>query len=517
MALNLRAEELKAQLIKSKEERAKAKNVPKADGAGADTLDPTSQEMASLLRGSPTVPRNQSRDPKSKSTVFSVSPEEIPRGVVVVNTGSKLTQNDSLTGGIAAESKAHKKEGTKLIADSKSAAENYRKNIGASELRASKIQPSSDAGVVVQNNAQPKGSQTRPKAASQVKASQGIEQKTTMAKELQEKVQTKEFVGKGGLPSAPSGVEKQIFIKTPSSTVTQDKKPAPRHEYSGRHGPDSTAVGRPRIDNCDKDKDNSSARNGVNTIHSPEEDRHSLEKLLLSNYDLRDWLKMTKWDDTAHRRRVLERHRAITAINTEKARLLESVVKIAALDKERAQLEAEMTEDEDGFGVKSPGRPPTRSTKRAIGSSDSDSEDHLCQATKPKTASVTPRKRSFSSFTNSNHIPLQSNSRRSRATDAQRSSTNNSGKDFFHDRHEHRGRSRERRGFNDPRDMSPRLRAFLDREDAREAREDARDVRESAARRHNEFRGNHRGDYRSYRGYRGYGRGRGRGDYVQQW
>lgn len=515
MALNLRAEELKAQLIKSKEERAKAKNVQKT--VGADTLDPTSQEMASLLRGSPTVPRNQSRDIKSKCTVFSVSPKEIPRGVVVVNTGSKLTQNGNLTDVIAAESKAHEKEGTKLIAGSKSAAENYKKNIGASELRASNIQPSSDAGGVVQNNAQPKVSQTRPKATSQVKASQLIEQKTAISKELQETVQTKEVVGKGGLPSAPSGVEKQILIKTPSSTVTQDKKPASRHEYSGRHGPDSNAVGRPRIDNCDKDKNNTSAKNGINTIHSPEEDGHSpLEKVLLSNDDLRDWLKMTKWDDTAHRRRVLERHRAITAIDTEKARLLESVVKIAALDKERDKLEAEMTEDEDEFGVKSPGRPPTRSTTRAIGSSDSDSEDPLGQATKPKAASVTPRKRSFSSFTNSNSIPLQSNSRRSRATDAQRSSTSNSGKDLFHDRHEHRGRSRERRGFNNPRNMSPRLRAFLDREEAREAREareDARDARESAARRHNEFRGNHRGDYRPYRGYRGYGRGRGRGDY----
>ncbi|KFY88661.1 hypothetical protein V500_06202 [Pseudogymnoascus sp. VKM F-4518 (FW-2643)] len=507
MALTTRAEELKAQLIKSKEERAKAKTAPKADKAGAGSLDPTSQEMASLLRGSPTKPRNMSKGPTSGSTVFSTSPESIPRRFVVVNTGSKSTRSENPA----------EYEVTKLIAAGKAAAEeDYKKHLGANGLPASKIGPSADVAGVVQNNAQSKGSQTKlnlmhsKPALSQVKAFHDTEQKRTVSEKPKEKVQTEEVVGKGKLPSTPNVAVEQVPIKFHSSTITQDKMPAPRHGYPGRRGSNVNTIDKPRIDNCGKDKDNSNARNSTNTIHSPREDKHSpLEKILLSDDDLRDWLKLTKWDDLAHRKRALERHRAIIAIDTEKARLLESVAKIEALDKEKAKLVAKMIEDEDGFGDKSPRGPTTKSTARAIGGSDTDSLDSLDQTTKPTPASVTPRKRSFSSFTNSNRIPLQPNSRRSRAADAQRSSPSNTGRELFDDRHEHRGRSRERRGFNDPRDMSPRLRAFLEREDAREARE-------TAARRHNaELRGNHREEYRSYRGYRGQYRGRGRG-YIDE-
>lgn len=511
MALTTRAVELKAQLIKSKEERAKAKTAPKADKAGADSLDPTSQEMASLLRGSPTKPSNQSKGPTSGSSVSSTSPENIPRRFVVVNTGSKSTRNENPA----------EYEVTKLITDGKAAAEeDYKKHLGANGLPASKIRPSADVAGVVQNNAQSKGSQTKlnlmhsKPASSQVKAFHVTEQKRTISEEPKEKVQTEEVVlevvGKGKLPSTPNVVEDQVPIKSHSSTITQDKMPAPRHEYPGRRGSNANTIDKSRIDSCDKDKDNSNARNSTNTIHSPREDKHSpLEKVLLSNDDLRDWLKLTKWDDLAHRKRALERHRAITSIDTEKARLLESVAKIEALDKEKAKLVAKMKEDEDGFGDKSPRGPTTKPTARVVGGSDTDSLDSHDQTTKPTAASATPRKRSFSSFTNSNRIPLQPNSRRSRAADAQRSSPSNTRREFFDDRHEHRGRSRERRGFNDTRDMSPRLRAFLEREDAREARE-------TAARRHNtELRGNHREESRPYRGYRGQYRGRGRG-YIDE-
>ncbi|OBT64496.1 hypothetical protein VE03_05384 [Pseudogymnoascus sp. 23342-1-I1] len=520
MALNSRAEELKAQLIKSKKERVKAKNGLKAEGAGASTLDPTSQEMASLLRGSPTVLRNLPKVSTGGSTVLSISPKEVLRGVVV-NTESKSTRNQNPSGGTAAELKTHKIEVTKLLADDKATAENYKTHLGANGLPASKIQPSPDGARAVQDNAQSKGSQTKlnlmhsKPAVSQVAAFRDIGQKTTVSKELQEKVQTKEcvleVVGKGKLPSAPSAIEDKVHIKAHSSTTMQDKMPAPRHEYPGRRGSSSNTTDKTRIDDCAKGKNNSSARNGANTVHSPKGDRNSsLEKVLLSNDDLRDWLKMTKWDDLAHRKRALERHRTITAIDTEKARLLETVAKIEALDKEKAKIEAEMTEDEGEVGVKSPGHPAKRSTPRAFGISNSDSEDSADQAKKRTAPSVTHKKRSFSSFANSNRTALEPNSRRSRATDTQRSSTSNSGKDLFQDRHEHRGRSRERRGFTDTRDMSPRLRAFLDREEAREARE-------VEARHHNEFRGFYRGDFRPYRGYRGHGRGRGRGNFDQQW
>ena len=371
MALTTRAEELKAQLIKSKEERAKAKTAPKADKAGAVSLDPTSQEMASLLRGSPTKPKNQSKGPMSGSAAFSTSPENIPRRFVVVNTGSKSTRNETPA----------EYEVTKLIAAGKAAAEeDYKKHLGANGLPASKVRPSADVAGVVQNNAQSKGSQTKlnlmysKPASSQVKTFHVTEQKRTVSEEPKEKVQTEEFVlevvRKGKLSSAPNVVEEQVPIKSHSSTITQDKMPAPRHGYPGRRGSNADTIDKPRIDSCDKDKDkvNSNARNSTNTIHNPREDKHSpLEKVLLSDDDLRDWLKLTKWDDLAHRKRALERHRAITAIDTEKARLLESVAKMEALDREKAKLVAKMIEEEDGFGDKSPRGPTTKSTTKAIG------------------------------------------------------------------------------------------------------------------------------------------------------
>lgn len=396
MALNSRAEELKAQLIKSKEERAKAKNSLKPDEAGTDTLDPTSQEMASLLRGSPTKPSNYSKGPTSGSSVFSTSPENILKGIVTGTVGPISTRNEISAGGIAAEPKAH------------------------------------------------------------------------------------------------------------SSTFEKDNRPVPRDGFSGRRGSYANTIGKPRIDTSNKDSSN--AKDRTNITHSPKGDGLSpLEKVLLSNNDVRDWLKLTKWDDLAHRKRALERHRAITAIDSERALLEESVAKIAALDKEKAKLVAETTDDEDGLGDKSPEGARATSTKQTTDSSEPDSLDPPNQATKFTPASATPRKRSFSSFTNSNRIPLQPNSRRSRAADAHRLSTSNTGKELSHDRHEHRGRSRERRDFTDPRDMSPRLRAFLEREDAREARE-------AEARRYKtEFRGSHHEEHRPSRGYRGQFRSRYRG------
>ncbi|KFY05552.1 hypothetical protein V492_08455, partial [Pseudogymnoascus sp. VKM F-4246] len=436
MALNTRAEELKAQLIKSKAERAKAKGSLKIDGISARTLDPTSQEMASLLRGSPTMPKNSPKSLRSGS-IFSTSPENVLKGTAEQISGHKSTR----------------------IA-----------------ISTSKVPPPPDKAGAVQSNPQSKGSQTKlnlmpsKSATSQVKAVQNIEQKP-VSKVSQEKVQTERIVlgvvGNGNLPSAP-GVS------------------TPRDEYSRRSGSNANMIDKSRVGIHNKDKDGSNARNSTTAIHSPKEDEHSsLEKVLLNNDDLCDWLKLTKWDDLAHRKRVLERHRTITAIDTEKALLLESVAKIEALDKEKAKLVAEMTEDEDGFGDKFPGGPPTRSTTKAIGGSDADSVDLFDTAKKPIAASATPRKRSFSSYSNANHIPLWPNSRRTRATDSRRSSPSNSGKEPFYKRHQNRGRSRERRSYEDIRDPSPDLRAFLEREEAREARA-------AEARRHNaELRDDH--------------------------
>ncbi|OBT73720.1 hypothetical protein VF21_07184 [Pseudogymnoascus sp. 05NY08] len=522
MALNSRAEELKAQLIKSKEERAKAKNALKPNAAVADTLDPTSQEMASLLRGSPTMPSNQSKGPSSGSVVSSTSSKVIVTGIIPGNAGPKLARKTSACE-ILGRPKADENEVTKLIEAGRAAAEeNYKKNPSSNALSASRIGPSPDATRVVQNNAQSKGSQTQlnlmysKPASTQARLSQDIEQKRTISKEKHEKFQTDELVlevvRREQLPSTPSPVERQGLIRFHSSTITSDSKPVPRHLYSGQRGSNANTIAKPRLDSCGKDKDNSNAKNSTNTIHSPKKDKHSsLGKVLLSNDDLRDWLKLTKWDDLAHRRRALGRHRAITAIDTKKAteeaHLLESAAKIEALDKEKAKLEAEMTDDEDGFSDRFPGRPKTTSTAR--GGSDKDSVSTLDQATKPTPASVAPRKRSFSTFSNANHVPLRPNSRRYHASDIRRSSPSNSGKELFHDRHERRGRSRERRSYEDRRDMSPSLKSFLEREDAREARE-------AAARRHNAaIRGYHR-EHRPYRDYRGRGRGRGRGDFDER-
>ncbi|OAF63197.1 hypothetical protein VC83_00184 [Pseudogymnoascus destructans] len=509
MALNSRAEELKSQLIKSKEERAKAKNALKADEAVTGALDPTSQEMASLLRGSPTMPRNQSKGPMSGSIVSSTSPKNIARGIIPGNTGPRLARKTSACE-ILGRPKADDNEVTKLIEAGRVAAEdNYKKHLSSNALPASSIGPSPDAARVVQNNVQSKGSQTQlnlmhsKPASTQARAFQDIEQKRTVPNEQQEKVQTEELVqeavGKEKSPSTPSVVERQGLIRFQSSTITRDKKPAPRHEYIEQRGSSANTIDKPRLYSCDKDKDNSNAKNSTNTIPSPKEDKHSpLEKVLLSNDELRDWLKLTKWDDLAHRRSALGRHRAITAIDTEKAtekaHLLESAAKIEALDKEKAKLEAQTTDDEDGFGGRFPGHSKTRSTAR--GGSYKGSVSSLDQATKPTPASVNPRKRSFSTFSSANHLPVRPNSRRYHASDVQRSSPGNSGKELFHDRHEHRGRSRERRSYEDRRNMSPSLRSFLEREDAREARE-------TAARRHNAgFRGYNREGNRPYRDYR---------------
>ncbi|OBT54831.1 hypothetical protein VE04_05703 [Pseudogymnoascus sp. 24MN13] len=102
--------------------------------------------------------------------------------------------------------------------------------------------------------------------------------------------------------------------------------------------------------------------------------------------------------------------------------------------------------------------------------------------------------------------------RGSRATDARRSSPSNSGKEPFYQRHQDRGRARERRRHEDVRDLSPDLRAFLEREEAREARA-------VEARHHNaELRDNHRENYcRPYREYRGHGRGLGGRHFEGRW
>lgn len=518
MALNSRAEELKAQLIKSKDERAKAKNALKAAEAVTDALDPTSQEMASLLRGSPTMPRNQSKGPTSGSVVSSTSSKNI---IIPGNAGPKLARKTSACE-ILGRPKADENEVTKLIEAGRAASEeNYKNNLCSNGLPASRIRPSPDAASVVQNNAQLKGSQTQlnlmhsKPALTRPRASQDIEQKKTVLKEQQEKVQRDELVlvvvGKQKFPSTPRAVERQGLTRFHSSTITPDKKLA-RHECPGLRGSNANTIDKPRLDSSSKDKDNSNAKNSTNTIHIAKEDKHSpLEKVLLSNDDLRDWLKLTKWDDHAHRRRALGRHRAITAIDTEnateKSYLLESAAKIEALNKEKAKLVAEMTDDEDGFSDRFPGRPKTATAR--VGS-DKDSVDSLDQVTKPTPASVTPRKRSFSTFSNATHLSLRPNSRRYHASDVRRSSPSNSGKELFHDRHGRRGRSRERPSYKDRRDMSPSLRSFLEREDAREERE-------AAARRHNTaFRGYHRDEHRPYRGYRWRGRGRGRGDFDER-
>jgi hypothetical protein len=526
MALNSRAEELKAQLIKSKEERAKAKNALKAAEAVTDALDPTSQEMASLLRGSPTMPRNQSKGPTSGSVVSSTSSKNIVKGIIPGNSGPKLARKTSACE-ILGRPKADENEVTKLIEAGRAAAEeSQKKNLSSNGLPASRIRPSLDAASIVQNNAESKGSQTQPNlmhskpASTQPRASQDIEQKKTVSKGQQEKVQTDELVlevvGKEKFPSTPSAVGRQGLTSFHSSTITPDKKLAPKHEYTGQRGSNANTIDKPRLDSSSKDKDNSNAKNSTNTIHSLKEDKHSpLEKALLSNDDLRDWLKLTKWDDLAHRRRALGRHRAITAIDTkkatEKAHLLESAAKIEALNKEKAKLVAETTDDEDGFGDRFGDRFPGRlKTSTARVDSDKDSVESLHQVTKPTPASVTPRKRSFSTFSNANHLSLRPNSRRYHASDVRRSSPSNSGKELFHDRHERRGRSRERHSYEDRRDMSPSLRSFLEREDAREERE-------AAARRHNgAFRGYHRDEHRPYRGYRWRGRGRGRGHFDER-
>ncbi|KFY78093.1 hypothetical protein V499_02666 [Pseudogymnoascus sp. VKM F-103] len=96
--------------------------------------------------------------------------------------------------------------------------------------------------------------------------------------------------------------------------------------------------------------------------------------------------------------------------------------------------------------------------------------------------------------------PLWPNSRRTRVTDARRSSPSNSGKEPFYQRHQDRGRSRERRSHEDN-------------------VEEAREARAAEARHHNaELRDNHRENYcRPYREYRGHGRGRGRGHFEGRW
>ncbi|KFY78849.1 hypothetical protein V499_02094 [Pseudogymnoascus sp. VKM F-103] len=519
MALNSRAEELKAQLIKSKEERAKAKNAQKPDRAVAGTLDPTSQEMASLLRGSPTMPRNQPKGPRSGSIVYSTGPKNITKDIISGNTGPNLARKTSACE-ILGRPKADENEVAKLIESGRAAVEeNYKKNLSSNGLPTSGIGPSPDDTKIVQNNAQSKGSQTQlnlihsKPASTQARASQDIEQRRAVSKEEYEKVQTDELVlevvRKEKLPSTPSAVEMQGLIGLHRSTITPDKKPAPRHEYPGQRGSNANTIDKPRLDSCGKDNDNSNAKNSTNTIHSLKEEKHSPLEKVLSNDDLRDWLKLTKWDNLAHRKRALGRHRAIIAINTEKtterAHLLDSAAKIEALDKEKAKLEAQTTDDEDVFADRFPGRSKTRSTAR--GGSDEDSVNSPGQVTEPTPASVAPRKRSFSTFSNANHVSVRPKSRRHYASDVRRSSPSNSGKELFHDRHDRRGRSRERRSYGDRRDMSPSLKSFLEREDTREERE-------AAARRHNTtFRGYHRDEHRPYRGYRWRGRGRGRGDF----
>lgn len=527
IALNTRAEELKAQLIKSKAERAKARTTPKADTAATNTLDPTSQEMASLFRGSPTKPRNQSKGHMVNSTVFPTTPENI-KGIHLANSGPMSTQNENSAGGIATEPRAHRDQVTKLIATYRAAAgEKFNGHQGASRLPTSSIRPLPNAVGAVPNNAQSKGSQTKfnlvhsKSATSQAKATQDIEQKSAISKESPEIIQAKEVVpevaGEEILPSGPSFVEKQDLIKSRSSTTMQDSKPVPRYGFPGSSGSNANMIDKPRRDICDKDKDTSNAKDSTDIIHSPKEDKHTLlRKVLLSNGDLRDWLKLTKWDNLGYRKRALERHRSIIAIDTEKARLLESVAKIDVLNKEKSKLVAQITDDEKGFGDSSPGDPSAISTTRDIGGCNADSADHFDQATKSAVASATLRKRSFSSFTNANRIPLQPNSRRSHAGDARQSSPSNSRNGPSHQRHqdhrhsrEDRGRSHERRNYPGPRDMSPSLKAFLEREDAREARE--AEARHHNTKFHSNQRENHR-PYGEYRGqYRGQNRGRGRG------
>ena len=525
--MNTRAEELKAQLIKSKAERAKARTTPKADTAATNTLDPTSQEMASLFRGSPTKPRNQSKGHMVNSTVFPTTPENI-KGIHLANSGPMSTQNENSAGGIATEPRAHRDQVTKLIATYRAAAgEKFNGHQGASRLPTSSIRPLPNAVGAVPNNAQSKGSQTKfnlvhsKSATSQAKATQDIEQKSAISKESPEIIQAKEVVpevaGEEILPSGPSFVEKQDLIKSRSSTTMQDSKPVPRYGFPGSSGSNANMIDKPRRDICDKDKDTSNAKDSTDIIHSPKEDKHTLlRKVLLSNGDLRDWLKLTKWDNLGYRKRALERHRSIIAIDTEKARLLESVAKIDVLNKEKSKLVAQITDDEKGFGDSSPGDPSAISTTRDIGGCNADSADHFDQATKSAVASATLRKRSFSSFTNANRIPLQPNSRRSHAGDARQSSPSNSRNGPSHQRHqdhrhsrEDRGRSHERRNYPGPRDMSPSLKAFLEREDAREARE--AEARHHNTKFHSNQRENHR-PYGEYRGqYRGQNRGRGRG------
>ncbi|KFX87177.1 hypothetical protein V490_08471 [Pseudogymnoascus sp. VKM F-3557] len=516
-------QQLRARLIKIKEERAKAKPSTTSNETGADTVDPTSQEMASLLRGSPPTPKKESNGTTRGSTGYPALPTTVEKGISTGNTGAKSNKNGTSVGGIAAEKETRENRAPGLIAASKAATRENCKPVPANRLPVSKSQPPSDAIVLVSDNIQSKGSQTKlnmmhaKPATSQVKASGNIEQNNTVSKGSQEKIRTEvhalEITGKGKLPSAPSVMKEQALMKSQSSTIMGAKKPAPGCEPLRLLGSNANAntIDKPKIDVCNRNKDNSSEKNNASTVHSPREDKHTtLEKVLLSNEDLRDWLKLTKWDDLAHRRRALERHRAIAAIDTEKARLLETVAKIAVLDKEKAKIAAEVTDDEDGFGDKPVEGPKTESTTGSIDSSESNSPDSR-HNDKRAPDLVKSKKRSFSSFTNSNHHARQPNSRRSRAADTRRHSRSNTRKELFYQRHEERGRSRgprDPRNYRDLRDISPDLRAFLERDDEREAEE---------RRREPEFRSNHREEHWQSRGYRGQYRGRYRGRGSYDW
>lgn len=369
-ALTARAEELKAQLLKKRKESAKSVTSPVITKK-TSTFKPSQEEMASLLRGSANTPSGASR---------SVTPISRPTSVTTGDLEDLITE---------AKAAVH--------------ASNKKSTTIARRSKTSTPQPS-PKDVVACQAAQAKSTDTNDSThVSNAKTPESRQQSSTPSEgEIREdiKIKSKDLTTpQGKLPQVPFGpgrTSERVLSKphgnvsqkahgdsyrrqisnddslqdfksthqTQSSKeshgvkIRQEVKPNPVHcnyEPSGRKQSDK-GNDKQNMDQSDDTGGNGNVKirhetdiatvlaNDAGGLTSAQE--LTLGKTLAGNKDLRHWLDLTGWNNLDYRTRSLNRHRAIIALDQQKAIIMEGVAKIAALDKEKAKLLEEMLNEE---------------------------------------------------------------------------------------------------------------------------------------------------------------------------
>jgi hypothetical protein len=311
-ALDPQAQKLKALVKKSQEQRAKSGTPP---GPGSRQLRTT--EGTSSLRESPIHSGGSPDSPQDNSTKDSSTNEAVEALLSEVKAGADANKNNKTQNnpGASKLQQSRTLEARKIVNQRHS--NGGSSDISEGEIREdkSRLSKQSSGPKEVHNLTKPNNRDEQvlnKKRDEQVGKSQRVETRGTSR-------------GQSPSPGSWASISRNRDEEAEERSERKNYHSTSKHKQT--HEPEPEQKSR-QLDLRDGNEDNRKRENNYERREEPSSRRlevPTLAQLLEVDEDLRDWLNYTGYHKTEYRNKVLNRRRAIAALDAQKAKLLEEM------------------------------------------------------------------------------------------------------------------------------------------------------------------------------------------------